>query len=81
MSKIQIAQLNETASEFTALNDSETADVVGGYGYYGGYYSDKYANVYQNNSNETTQVAFGGYYGDINQNNSTNQSNSANIYQ
>jgi hypothetical protein len=79
MSKIQIAELNVTASEFTALNDSQTADVVGGYGYGG--YSSKWADVWQNNSNYTTQVAFGGYYGDIKQDNDTDQSNSANIYQ
>ncbi len=77
MSKIQIAELNVAASEFTALNDSETTDVVGGWGYY----SDKYASIYQNNSNYTTQVAFGGYYGDIKQDNDTDQSNSANVYQ
>jgi len=76
MSKIQIAELNVAASEFTALNDSETTDVVGGWGGY----SYKYANVYQNNSNSTLQLAFGGY-GDIKQDNDTDQSNSANVYQ
>ncbi len=81
MSKIQISELNVTASEFTALNDSETTDVVGGYYGYGGYNSYKNAYVSQNNSNSTLQLAFGGGYGDIKQDNDTDQSNSANVYQ
>jgi hypothetical protein len=75
MSKIQISELNVTASEFTALNDRETADVVGGRGF-------KFAKIYQNNDNSTLQLAFGGGKNSpIYQYNETDQSNSAKVYQ
>ena len=92
MSKIQFNQLNQNASEFTALNNDETAEVVGGYyGYYGSYfsYSDSYsvdikeAFVNQNNLNSNSQFALGGgkKYSSNGNNNGTSQNNNANISQ
>ena len=89
MSKIQFNQLNQNASELEVLNAKETAEVVGGsYGHWGGYkyysfsYSsdNDYASVYQNNNSYVQQTALGGYGDTVNQN-TTVQSNSANIYQ
>jgi hypothetical protein len=88
MSKIQFNELN--TSELEVLNNEATSEVVGGYGYWGGYYSSVYKNrssrktarVDQVNLNENTQVAFGGGKYSITENyNSTYQNNSANIYQ
>ncbi|MDJ0571994.1 MAG: hypothetical protein QNJ53_23515 [Pleurocapsa sp. MO_192.B19] len=83
MSKIQIAALNRNASEFNALNDQETAEVVGGYGgYYSEYYSSKLAAVQQANFNETNQAALGGgYYDGASNYNSTYQNNFVSISQ
>ena len=89
MSTIKINQLNQNSSEFTSLNDRETAEVVGGY-YYGGYssysnyynYSSKFAKSKQANFNETNQVALGGGKHTSNGNsNSTSQGNSSFIDQ
>jgi hypothetical protein len=79
MSKIQINELNNN-SELEVLNAQETTEVVGGYYYGYGSYSDKFASVFQNNYNETNQAALS-YYGDASNSNTTNQNNSANIYQ
>ncbi len=83
MSKIQIVELNRNASEFNALNDQETTEVVGGYGGYYSYdYSSKIAAISQVNFNETNQAALGGgYYGGASNYNSTYQNNSVSIYQ
>lgn len=76
MSKIQITELNKNTSEFNTLNDQETAEVVGGY-------RDKYAYIYQDNYNNTYQLAFGGYgyYSSANNSNYTDQYNSAYVDQ
>ena len=88
MSKIQFNELN--TSELEVLNNEATSEVVGGYGYWGGYYSSvikkrssrKTAVVNQANLNENTQVAFGGGKFSYTSNyNSTHQNNSANINQ
>ena len=88
MSTIKINQLNQNSSEFTSLNDRETAEVVGGY-YYGGYssyfstnISKKFASVKQENANFTSQAALGGGRFSSNGNsNSTSQGNSSFIDQ
>jgi hypothetical protein len=77
MSKIQINELNNS-SELEVLNAQETTEVVGGFYY--GYGSYKYAEVFQNNYNETNQAALT-YFGDASNSNTTDQSNSANVYQ
>ena len=90
MSTIQINQLNQNSSEFTSLNDRETAEVVGGnyYGGYSSYYSyyssksNKNAVVKQANFNSTQQAALGGGRFSSNGNsNSTYQFNDATIVQ
>lgn len=73
MSKIKIEELKVTASEFNALNDQETTEVVGGY-------YNKYVDIYQRNYNSTWQIA-DSYYGSANNYNSTYQNNYANVYQ
>ncbi|MDJ0571993.1 MAG: hypothetical protein QNJ53_23510 [Pleurocapsa sp. MO_192.B19] len=82
MSKIQIAALNRNASEFNALNDQETTEVVGGYGGYSSYYfSEKIALVDQFNGNTTNQAALADYYGSAYNSNYTDQNNYVSIYQ
>ena len=83
MSKIQFNELSN--SEFNALNQAETAAVVGGY--WGDYisistYTDNdYASLVQGNSNYTQQTGLGGFFGDVVNHNGTGQGNSATIYQ
>ena len=90
MSKIQFNELN--TSELEVLNNEATAEVVGGYGYWGGYYyskhvskysySEKIAAVQQSNYNTNAQAALGGgKYSNTSNYNNTNQNNNANIYQ
>ena len=83
MSKIQFNELSN--SEFNALNQEETAAVVGGY--WGDYISiytysdDDIAALTQTNLNGTQQTGLGGKYGDVVNINGTGQGNSATIYQ
>ncbi|MGL6344244.1 MAG: hypothetical protein ACRC80_34500, partial [Waterburya sp.] len=60
-------------------NAQETTEVVGGF-YSSSYFSSKYAEVLQNNSNITNQAAIT-FYGDASNSNTTDQSNSGNVYQ
>lgn len=65
MSKIQFNELQATQSELSTLNESETGDVVGGYGYYRNYRNEvlnniNIATIVQVNNNINVQIAFGG---------------------
>ena len=83
MSKIQFNELNN--SELEVLNTQETAEVVGGF--FVSYtdifnFSSKYASVVQDNTNYSSQAAFGG--GSFSSNgtsNGTSQGNNLNINQ
>ena len=83
MSKIQFNELNN--SEFNALDQAETAGVVGGY--WGDYLSistssdNDVALLDQLNVNYTQQTGLGGVFGDVVNQNGTGQGNSATIYQ
>ena len=83
MSKIQFNELNN--SEFNALNQAETAAVVGGY--WGSYISiytysdDDIAALTQANVNGTQQTGLGGFGGNVINQNGTGQGNSATIVQ
>lgn len=65
MSRIKFAQLQETNSQLSTLNEQETGAVVGGRGYYRKLRNDirnsiNIATIVQVNNNINVQIAFNG---------------------